>query len=396
MLRVDLGNLTDEAGAALLHHAGANRAGAAEIKPEDKELIAASREVDGHALTLSLLGRFLAYRRDGGSEMARLVYDALVQRRFACFMDVEDLKSGDFNKALFNKIDFATDVVVILSPSSLDRCHNTNDWVRLEISHAIQKDKNIVPVMMRGFQWPESPLPADMEKLLTFNAVEPSVVLFQASMDKLASMLHARPKVKMKRFLWIPMLVLLLGGGGVWAYMEQSKRALPPPAKVTARDVDELAGRIVMLSGVSMRNPAAIADRRLELQQMAVKVTTESRYREEAPGAVAALYRLTAASMLLQRNGSPDRERLKEGIYWLEKLINVNESTRADKQLAATKEFFEAYVDGRVTRWDAEEAIAYAVTLASLGSKDIDVRSITKQIMNGPGFIQVDDLKESP
>ena len=65
VLRVDLGNLTDEGGAALLHHAGANRAGAAEIKPDDKELLAASRAVDGHALTLNLLGRFLA-RAHGG------------------------------------------------------------------------------------------------------------------------------------------------------------------------------------------------------------------------------------------------------------------------------------------------------------------------------------------
>ena len=65
VLRVDLGNLADEAGAALLHHAGANRAGAAEIKTNDKELLAASREVDGHALTLNLLGRFLA-RAHGG------------------------------------------------------------------------------------------------------------------------------------------------------------------------------------------------------------------------------------------------------------------------------------------------------------------------------------------
>ena len=65
VLRVDLGNLTEEAGAALLHHSGANRAGAAEIKPDDKEFLAASREVDGHALTLNLLGRFLA-RAHGG------------------------------------------------------------------------------------------------------------------------------------------------------------------------------------------------------------------------------------------------------------------------------------------------------------------------------------------
>ena len=65
VLRVDLGNLTEEAGAALLHHAGAQRAGAAEIKRDDAELLAASREVDSHALTLNLLGRFLARAHNG-------------------------------------------------------------------------------------------------------------------------------------------------------------------------------------------------------------------------------------------------------------------------------------------------------------------------------------------
>jgi hypothetical protein len=65
VLRVDLGNLTDEAGAALLYHAGSKRAGAAEIRADDSELISASQEVDGHALTLNLLGRFLA-RAHGG------------------------------------------------------------------------------------------------------------------------------------------------------------------------------------------------------------------------------------------------------------------------------------------------------------------------------------------
>ena len=65
VLHVDLGNLTAEAGAALLHHAGAKRAGAAEIKADDAELLASSRKVNGHALTLNLLGRFLA-RGHGG------------------------------------------------------------------------------------------------------------------------------------------------------------------------------------------------------------------------------------------------------------------------------------------------------------------------------------------
>jgi len=73
LLRVNLVNLTEEAGAALLHHAGAKYAGAAEIQPDDAELLVASREVDGHALTLNLLGRFLA--RTHGGDIRRSIVD---------------------------------------------------------------------------------------------------------------------------------------------------------------------------------------------------------------------------------------------------------------------------------------------------------------------------------
>ena len=73
VLRLDLGNLNDYAGAALLHHAGVKRAGAAEIEDNDTELRAASHEVDGHALTLNLLGRFLARAYEGDIRRRDLV-----------------------------------------------------------------------------------------------------------------------------------------------------------------------------------------------------------------------------------------------------------------------------------------------------------------------------------
>jgi hypothetical protein len=62
---LELTRLTDLAGAALLHYAGARRAGAMAIAPDDKELQAASREVRGHGLTLQLLGRYLRLVEDG-------------------------------------------------------------------------------------------------------------------------------------------------------------------------------------------------------------------------------------------------------------------------------------------------------------------------------------------
>lgn len=65
VVRHDLGNLSGSDGARLLHKLGVRRAGAAAITPDDAELRQASLEVHGHALTLSLLGRYLAQAHEG-------------------------------------------------------------------------------------------------------------------------------------------------------------------------------------------------------------------------------------------------------------------------------------------------------------------------------------------
>lgn len=60
-----LEHLSEEAGAQLLWNTGARRAGAKEIGPYDQELKKACEEVDGHALTLQLLGGYLGLAHDG-------------------------------------------------------------------------------------------------------------------------------------------------------------------------------------------------------------------------------------------------------------------------------------------------------------------------------------------
>src|SRR6185503_1659931 len=57
--------LSPVAGAALLHYAGAVRAGEKTITRDDKELQQASVEVHGHALTLYLVGQYLKLTEDG-------------------------------------------------------------------------------------------------------------------------------------------------------------------------------------------------------------------------------------------------------------------------------------------------------------------------------------------
>ena len=138
---------------------------------------------------------FISYRREGGAEMARLVRDALRQRGYDVFMDVEDLRHGPFNTALLREIESCSDVVVILTPQSLDRCHDQDDWLGREIAHAIRQQRNIVPVMTRGFTWPDS-LPDEIATISSFNGLSPSHDYFDATISKLTELLLAIPRSK--------------------------------------------------------------------------------------------------------------------------------------------------------------------------------------------------------
>ncbi len=136
---------------------------------------------------------FISYRRDGGFAFARLIYEWLHRENISVFLDLEELRSGPFNEKLYSAIEDATNFVLILPSHALDRCVNENDWLRLEIEHAIKNKKNIIPIMVDGFDFPKE-LPPTMQMLPFFNGVQISREYFDASMVKLISMLQGIQK----------------------------------------------------------------------------------------------------------------------------------------------------------------------------------------------------------
>ncbi len=131
---------------------------------------------------------FISYRRSGGAETARLIYDNLSRLGINTFFDIEELKAGQFNKELYTAIEDSNNFIVILPPNSLDRCQDEDDWLRLEIVHAIKNNKNIIPLMMKDFEWPKK-LPADMQTLQTYHGVNYNYEYLNATLSKLLSML---------------------------------------------------------------------------------------------------------------------------------------------------------------------------------------------------------------
>lgn len=194
---------------------------------------------------------FISYRRDGGETTARIIRDALRERGYRVFFDVESLRSGNFNDALLETIRQCKDFLLICSPHALDRCVNEGDWVRRELLCALENKKKVIPIMLQGFSFPKPgevfpeteaersslggaptdvkmlELPDAILKVSEFNGVAPSQAHFSAYIDKLCTFLTSKISVRGfiisllyngRRTAVAALLVLLAiaGGGGLW------------------------------------------------------------------------------------------------------------------------------------------------------------------------------------
>ena len=132
---------------------------------------------------------FISYRREGGYATARLLYECFHNAGLSVFLDLEELRAGPFNEKLYEAIDSCENFILVLPPNSLDRCESKSDWLRIEIEHAIRLKKNIIPLMLVGFSFPEN-LPPSLQVLPFFNGVQLSREYFDATIRKIISMLR--------------------------------------------------------------------------------------------------------------------------------------------------------------------------------------------------------------
>ncbi len=131
---------------------------------------------------------FISYRRENGEYLAALLKDRLTEIGYQVFYDVESLRSGDFNDELLAVIEECEDVLVVLPPGGLDRCiTDKGDWVRREVVHALKCKKNIIPVLMRNFKFPDE-LPEELEPLRRMNGVSANMEYFDAVIRRITDL----------------------------------------------------------------------------------------------------------------------------------------------------------------------------------------------------------------
>jgi hypothetical protein len=81
---------------------------------------------------------FISYRRQGGSDLASLIYFALKTKGYKVFLDVQSLRGGKFGENLKTSIQESRNFVLLLTKDALSRCTDEDDWIRLEIEMALK------------------------------------------------------------------------------------------------------------------------------------------------------------------------------------------------------------------------------------------------------------------
>ena len=113
---------------------------------------------------------FISYRRLGGADFCGRLFDRLISDHYSAFYDKESLKTGKFNEQIYKKIEKCNNFVVILPKNGLDRCIDDNDLLRKEISRAIKLEKNIIPIFLKDFVFPNT-LPDDIASLKDYQGI---------------------------------------------------------------------------------------------------------------------------------------------------------------------------------------------------------------------------------
>lgn len=153
---------------------------------------------------------FISYRRKGaGAGVAGELQTKLESRGFKVFLDVDEIGSGQFPIQIDRAIEECMDFLLVLSPGTLDRCNEKDDWVRREIATAENLGKNVVGIMLPGFVMPEAEtLPEPLQKLPSKQVFLWSHEYRNASFDKILQNLVSSGMKKKKNHK--NMLIILL------------------------------------------------------------------------------------------------------------------------------------------------------------------------------------------
>lgn len=140
---------------------------------------------------------FISYRRDDTEGQADRLYDWLCKQfdPDQIFMDIDNIKYGeDFIEVIQRAVGCCTVLISIIGKRWLNgtddigrrRLDNPDDFVRLEIKTAIERNIRVIPVLVQDATMPKiEELPEALAKLGRYHALELSRVSWAYDVERL-------------------------------------------------------------------------------------------------------------------------------------------------------------------------------------------------------------------
>lgn len=144
-------------------------------------------------------GIFISYRREETAANAGRLYDHLSDRfgEDRVFMDVDSIAIGvDFTRAVIEAVSGCSILIalmgrnwaVITDSKGKRRLDNPDDFVRVEIETALNRDIRVVPVLVDGAALPQAAdLPPSLQPLTRRQALELSHTGFRSEVTRLVA-----------------------------------------------------------------------------------------------------------------------------------------------------------------------------------------------------------------
>src|SRR5262249_29727654 len=133
---------------------------------------------------------FISYRRTDES-WGLAVFQDLTQHGYDVFIDYDGIASGNFETVILENIRARAHFLVVLTPAALERCGDPKDWMRREIEAALDSQRNIVPLMLAGFDFGKPPiagqLTGKLAALKEYNGLPIPEGYFPQAMERLRS-----------------------------------------------------------------------------------------------------------------------------------------------------------------------------------------------------------------
>jgi hypothetical protein len=131
---------------------------------------------------------FISYRRSN-APWALAVYKELQHTGYDVFFDYTGISSGDFESVILENIRARAHFLILMTPSTLERCDDPGDWIRREIETALELRRNIVPLMLEGFDFSApsvaQKLTGRLALLNRYNALRVPIEYFDEAMTRL-------------------------------------------------------------------------------------------------------------------------------------------------------------------------------------------------------------------